>query len=175
MARQARQPTNLSFTCHRFSGVCLPRGARADPYSGLRPNRGYGLESDRVIFLRSHRVNQLIAIESRNTILSNHAAVAHNRYGVAVLENLAQQMRNENEADTAAGGGAHEGEQLRRLMPVQRRGWFIENNKPGRGIRLGKGPRDLPHLALTNSQVLYQSGSGDTVTRENFIQLVGNP
>src|SRR3569833_534035 len=109
MARQARQSDDLSLACDGFFGCCLPRGARAHPYSGLCPSNGCGLGSSRMAFLCSHRLNQLVAIECRNTILSNHAAIAHNRYDVAVLKNLAQQMRNKNKADATGGGRAHEG------------------------------------------------------------------
>ncbi len=90
----------------------------------------------------------------------------------AVVEDLAEQMRDEDGGAALLGEAAHELEQLLGHDGVQARGGLVEDDQPGRLIGDREGASDLDHLALRERQVADDGAGADAVPREDAVELV---
>src|SRR6266540_6761450 len=79
-------------------------------------------------FRAAHRGDQLIAIEMLSAVGGHYLTVAHHDDAIAMFEDFAEQMRNEDAARTFD-NAANEGQKLAGAVRVERGGRFVKNDK----------------------------------------------
>ena len=88
-----------------------------------------------------------------------------------IVEHLAEQMRDQDGADAAGDGAAHEGQQLAGRVGVERRGRLVEDDQVQRIVGDGEGARHLDHLAPADRQVAHDVRGCDVVARKDLVEL----
>ncbi len=172
MAGKAGKADDLAGMGDELGAVGLLRRAGADHDRAIVP-RGRRRGSSAAAFsaFRAHRGDQLVAVEGGGLVGGDHLAVAHDDDAVGVVENLAEEMRDQDAARAGRHGAAHESEKLPGGVGVERGGRLVEDDEVERVVGHGEGARDLHHLAPPDRQVRDDCVRRDAVAGKNLVEL----
>ena len=119
----------------------------------------------------AHGGDQPLPVEGRGIVGGDHLAVAHDDDAIGIVEHLAEQMRDQDGADAAGIGAAHEGQQLAGRVGIERGGRLVQDDQVQRLVGDGEGARHLDHLAPADRQVANDVGGCDVVARKDLVEL----
>ncbi len=154
----------------------LPRGTGADPQRTRR--RPAGRRSRRRSLSRASAPPIAATSLSRSKAWRASAATTLpsriTTMRSALLQHLAEQMRDQDAAAAAGDEAAHEGQQLAGRVRIERGGRLVEDDQSSGSCGHREGARHLDHLAPADGQVADDVGGRDAVARKDLVELGGD-